>query len=169
MNIEQIEEVAEGVAVELDETPEVEVETNESDVEIAEEISDASVTKAAIESETQIELARINAELETMRIKMEEKREKEWTTTAEEFREAISALTNKVTELEKMGASIPATLTDQVAEIAEEVSEAEAANNLTQQFMSPPTSETKTEATLKSEDGKEAKATVKTTRKRRLI
>jgi len=137
--------------------------------ETATDIVDASVAIAAIEADKDIKLAEIAADTQLQLQENELEREQEQWTELQELRETVSALTVRLEAMETAALSTPQPLTEALTETVQEISEAEALNNLTPQFMSPPISETETEATLESEDGKQAQLAIKTTTKRRLI
>lgn len=140
--------------------------------ETLEEISSDAVAIAAIEADKEIQIEEIRAEVETARIEAESERETSWQEQVEALRANMKELEAKLAEVmeAQKAQSIPGPLME-AGEIAQEVAEAEAeANNSIPQFMSPPISETQTEVTLESGDGKpEAKASVTTRKRRRLI
>jgi hypothetical protein len=150
------EEIAEEIADEMSD-------------ETLEEISSDAVAIAAIEADKEIQIAEIQAEVETARIEAETERERTWQEEVETLRTNMQELAMKLEAMEAARQSTPEPLTE-AAEAATEIAEAEAANNSTPQFMSPPISETQTEVTLESADGRqEAKASVTTRKRRRLI
>lgn len=154
----------------------------ESDaVAIARIEAEKEITVTAIRADAETAQAEAHAEAASEIAQAESERINEpWQNEIAALRESIAELTSRMLELTSQSSalvSIPAnstepeateTLAEEAAELATETA-VEAENNSTQEFMSPPTSETRTEATLSDEDGNEETATVRVKKRRRLI